>query len=160
VSCCGSIKLFLIIDQFTQQVIPWDCHTCHVISLCYLSIYLFTSTCARLPQNRLWSKNNFLIPFHESVLCLCNENVTMCNLELSRWLCIIKFSKATSHVKWLNGKVLQYPEDEDGDGLRNVGFFTIQPFDAAGSPRRFYYKNETRQPYCIRMLLELLCGIR
>jgi hypothetical protein len=34
---------------------------------------------------------------------------------------------------------LQYPEDEDGDGPRNVGFFTIQPLDAAGSPRRFCY---------------------
>jgi hypothetical protein len=33
---------------------------------------------------------------------------------------------------------LQYPEDEDGDGPRNVGYFAIQPFDAAGSPRRFY----------------------
>jgi hypothetical protein len=28
---------------------------------------------------------------------------------------------------------------EDGDGPRNVGFSAIQPLDAAGSPRRFYY---------------------
>jgi hypothetical protein len=35
---------------------------------------------------------------------------------------------------------LQYLEDEDGDGPQNVGFFAIQPFDAAGSPRRFYYR--------------------
>jgi hypothetical protein len=34
--------------------------------------------------------------------------------------------------------VLNYPEDEDRDGPRNVGFFAIQPFDAAGTPRRFY----------------------
>jgi hypothetical protein len=34
VSCCGSIKLFLIMDQSTQQFILWDCHTCHIISLC------------------------------------------------------------------------------------------------------------------------------
>jgi hypothetical protein len=34
---------------------------------------------------------------------------------------------------------LQYPEDEDRDGPRNVGFFAIQPLDVAGSPRRFYY---------------------
>jgi hypothetical protein len=34
---------------------------------------------------------------------------------------------------------LKHPEDEDGDGPRNVGFFAIQPFDAVGSLRRFYY---------------------
>jgi hypothetical protein len=34
---------------------------------------------------------------------------------------------------------LQYPEDEDGDGPQNVGFFAIQPLDAAVRPRRFYY---------------------
>jgi hypothetical protein len=33
----------------------------------------------------------------------------------------------------------QYSEDEDGDGPRNVCFFAIQPFDAGGSLRRFYY---------------------
>jgi hypothetical protein len=33
----------------------------------------------------------------------------------------------------------KYPEDEDGDGPRNVVFFAIQPLDAAGSPRKFYY---------------------
>jgi hypothetical protein len=32
---------------------------------------------------------------------------------------------------------LQYPEDEDRDGPRSVGFFAIQPFGAAGSPIRF-----------------------
>jgi hypothetical protein len=37
----------------------------------------------------------------------------------------------------------QYPEDEDGDGPRNVGFFAIEQFDAAGSPRRFYYMTIT-----------------
>jgi hypothetical protein len=36
-------------------------------------------------------------------------------------------------------KYFQYLEDEDGDGPQNVGFFAIQPSDAAGSPRRFYY---------------------
>jgi hypothetical protein len=30
-----------------------------------------------------------------------------------------------------------YPEDEGGP--QNVGFFAIQPFDAASSLRRFYY---------------------
>jgi hypothetical protein len=48
------------------------------------------------------------------------------DLQLSRRLCIIKSSQATSRVKWLNGE------------KTNVGFFTIQPFDADGSPRRFY----------------------
>jgi hypothetical protein len=67
---------------------------------------------------------------------------------------IMKSSRATSRVRWLNGEktnvsrtisegpsteVLKYPEDEDGDGPRNVGFFAIQPIDADGSPRRFYY---------------------
>jgi hypothetical protein len=74
---------------------------------------------------------------------------------------IIKSSRATICVKWLNGErtivsrkisvlVLGYPEDEDRDGPRNVPededtdgtqnyiFFTILPFDAAGSPRIFY----------------------
>jgi hypothetical protein len=35
--------------------------------------------------------------------------------------------------------VLKYPEDEDRDGPRNVGFFAIQPCDTAGNPSRFYY---------------------
>jgi hypothetical protein len=29
-------------------------------------------------------------------------------------------------------------EDEDRDGLRNVGFFTAQPFDPADSPRKLH----------------------
>jgi hypothetical protein len=53
------------------------------------------------------------------------------DLKLSQRLCIIKSSQGTS--------VLKYPEDEDRDGPRNVGFFAIQPFDAAGRPKRFYY---------------------
>jgi hypothetical protein len=53
---------------------------------------------------------------------------------------LIKSSRATSQVKCTSVQlVVQYPEDEDGDGPRNVSFFAIQPFDAAGSPRRFYY---------------------
>jgi len=54
-----------------------------------------------------------------------------------RRLSLIKFSRATSRVKWF--KCPQYSEDEDRDGLRNVGFFTFQPFDLAGSPRELYY---------------------
>jgi hypothetical protein len=51
---------------------------------------------------------------------------------------------------WLVGlQPLQYPEDDDGDGPRNVGFFAIQPLDAAGSPRRFYYtsRRESSRPH-------------
>jgi hypothetical protein len=33
----------------------------------------------------------------------------------------------------------KYPEDEDRDGLRNVGFFTAQPFDLADSPRELHH---------------------
>jgi hypothetical protein len=35
------------------------------------------------------------------------------------------------------------PEDEDGDGPRNVGLFMFKPLDAADSPRRFYNRCET-----------------
>jgi hypothetical protein len=35
----------------------------------------------------------------------------------------------------LSGKL---PDDEDRDGPPNVGFLTIQPPDAAASPRIFY----------------------
>jgi hypothetical protein len=68
---------------------------------------------------------------------------------------MMKFSRAISQVKWLSGEktnvsktisvlVLsslsdQYPEDEDRDGLRNVGFFTAQPFDLADSPRELHH---------------------
>jgi hypothetical protein len=32
-----------------------------------------------------------------------------------------------------------YPEDEDRDGLRNVGLLTAQPFDPADSPRELHH---------------------
>jgi hypothetical protein len=35
--------------------------------------------------------------------------------------------------------VRKYPEDEDRDGLRNVGLLTAQPFDPADSPRELYH---------------------
>jgi hypothetical protein len=66
-------------------------------------------------------------------------------------LSLIQFSRPTSRIKWSNDEKNQRFEDhlrpspqgaeeeEDGDGPRNVGFFAIQPRDAAGSPRRFYY---------------------
>jgi hypothetical protein len=67
----------------------------------------------------------------------------------------MKFSRTISRVKWLSGEktnvsktisVLiilsdQYPEDEDRDGLRNVGFFTAQPFDPAHSPRELHHSS-------------------
>jgi hypothetical protein len=37
---------------------------------------------------------------------------------------------------------LSSAEDEDRDGLRNVGFFTAQPFDLADSPRELYQLTE------------------
>jgi hypothetical protein len=40
-------------------------------------------------------------------------------------------------VEWPKNQ-LQYLEDEDGDGPQNIGFFTIQPFDADGCLRRLY----------------------
>jgi hypothetical protein len=59
---------------------------------------------------------------------------------------MMKFSRAISRVKWLSGEktsvsktisvlVFSHPEDEDRDGLRNVDFFTAQPFDPVDSPR-------------------------
>jgi hypothetical protein len=63
---------------------------------------------------------------------------------------MMKFSRAISGVKWLSGEktnvsktisviVLKVSEDEDRDGLRNVGFLTAQPFDPAGSPRELHH---------------------
>jgi hypothetical protein len=37
----------------------------------------------------------------------------------------------------------QYPEDEDTDGLRNVGLFTAQPFDPADSPRELHHVSKS-----------------
>jgi hypothetical protein len=48
-------------------------------------------------------------------------------------------ARAGMYMTWMGIQPLQYPEDEDGDGPRNVGFFAIQPFDTAGSLRRFFY---------------------
>jgi hypothetical protein len=50
----------------------------------------------------------------------------------------IMFSRAISRVKWLSGeKTISVLEDRDG--LRNVGFFTAQPFDPADSPRELHH---------------------
>jgi hypothetical protein len=40
-----------------------------------------------------------------------------------------------------NIKILLYTEDEDEDrdGLRNVGFLTTQPLDPADSPRKLHH---------------------
>jgi hypothetical protein len=60
----------------------------------------------------------------------------------------MKFSQTISQVKWLSREknnisktisVLVYPEDKDRDGLRNVGFFTAQPFDPADNLRKFHH---------------------
>jgi hypothetical protein len=66
---------------------------------------------------------------------------------------MMKFSQAISWVKWLSGektnisktisvlilRVLDTPEDEDRDGLQNIGFFTAQPFDPADNLREFHH---------------------
>jgi hypothetical protein len=64
---------------------------------------------------------------------------------------MMKFSRAISRVKWLSGEKKptfrrpylpchdKNPEDEDRDGLRNVGFFTAQSFDPADSPRKLHH---------------------
>jgi hypothetical protein len=31
------------------------------------------------------------------------------------------------------------PEDEDRDGIRNIGFFTLEPLAPADSPRELHY---------------------
>jgi hypothetical protein len=52
----------------------------------------------------------------------------------------MKFSRAISRVKWLSGeKTEKLPEDEDRDGLRNVGFFTAQPLDPIEGPRKLQH---------------------
>jgi hypothetical protein len=33
----------------------------------------------------------------------------------------------------------RYPEDEDRDGVQNVGLLTAQPFDPADSPRELHH---------------------
>jgi hypothetical protein len=54
-------------------------------------------------------------------------------------LFMMKFSRAISRVKWLCGEKNVSKTDEDRDGLRNVGFFTAQPFDPADSPRDLHH---------------------
>jgi hypothetical protein len=87
--------------------------------------------------------------------------ICLWNLQASSWKfwcvphtkcikCMTKSSRAISRVKWLSGEkkkkkrfedhlcprpIRPVPEDEDTDGLWNVGFFTVQPFDPAESPR-------------------------
>jgi hypothetical protein len=58
-----------------------------------------------------------------------------------------KFSRPISRVKGLSGgktnvsktSSVRVPEDEDRDGLRNVGFSTAYPFDPADSPRELHH---------------------
>jgi hypothetical protein len=58
------------------------------------------------------------------------------DLKLSRRQCVIKSSRATSRVKWL--------KYENTDVSRSISVLVLRvlkkPVDAAGSPRRFYYK--------------------
>jgi hypothetical protein len=73
---------------------------------------------------------------------------------------MMKFFRAISRVTCLSGEktnvsktisvlVLRvpqsdkYPEDEDRNGLRNVGLLTAQPFDPADSPRKLHHLNHS-----------------
>jgi hypothetical protein len=78
------------------------------------------------------------------------KNAWSWDLLLSQRLSMIKFSQAISRVKWLcsvkNNRLKSslssssgYYEDDDRDGLQNVGFFTAQPFDLANSPRELHH---------------------
>jgi hypothetical protein len=60
----------------------------------------------------------------------------------------------------------QYPEDEDRDGLRNVGFLTAQPFDPADSPRELHHTQSPGKQQislhselnCRKYFLNLICS--
>jgi len=66
------------------------------------------------------------------------EDHLLChNLNLSRLLNLVKFSRAGSCVVWLNGECTnvsgtvfflirdQFPDDEDRDGSQNIGVLDI-----------------------------------
>jgi hypothetical protein len=38
---------------------------------------------------------------------------------------------------WIRG--IQFSDDDDKDGSRNVGLLTVVPTDVAASPRKFYW---------------------
>jgi hypothetical protein len=68
----------------------------------------------------------------------------------------MKFSRAIRRVKWLNGEKTmwisyQHPEDEDRDGLRNVGFFTVQPLDLADRPRELHFTQSPGKQQILHM---------
>jgi hypothetical protein len=109
-----------------------------------------------LPYKQALKNNSFLLLYwrhqslhlllwlglHFKLNTLYNIKIVVYDLELSRRLCIIKSSRAISRVKWFKHEETNVsrsnPEDEDGDGPRNVGLLMCKPLDAAESPRRFY----------------------
>jgi hypothetical protein len=105
-----------------------------------------------------WKRTKFL---------LFVTGIAIYNLKLSRWLNVIKSSRAHSHVNWLQvetdvlwtisvpiSRVVMWldtpnillrvsslnPDDGDGDSSQNVGFY-LQPIDAAVCLRRFYWNS-------------------
>ena len=69
-------------------------------------------------------------------------------VKLSRRPNSVKYSRARSHIKWLNGGTnsalvirAHRPDDEDRVGTRNARLLAIQPPDAAACPRIFYYSS-------------------
>jgi hypothetical protein len=83
---------------------------------------------------------------------------------------MMKFSRAISQVKWLSGEQTNISktisvlvlgvlvcEDEDRDGLRNVGLLTAQPFYLADSPRELHH---TQSPGKQQISLHLVVSFR
>jgi uncharacterized Zn-finger protein len=59
----------------------------------------------------------------ESVVVLIHHDEILTTMLLSRRLSMMKFSQAISQV----------------NGLQNISFFTVQPFDLADSPRELHH---------------------
>ena len=53
--------------------------------------------------------------------------------------------RVTSYV-FVIRELTRFPHNENRDGLRNIGLLTIQPPDAAVSPRIFYWTLVSSEP--------------
>ena len=69
-------------------------------------------------------------------------------VKLSRRPNSVKYSRARSRIRWLNGGTdsalvirAHKTDDEDGDGTRNARLLAIHPPDAAACPKIFYYSS-------------------
>jgi hypothetical protein len=78
-----------------------------------------------------------------------NFSKKLCLIAFEQHFNMMKFSQAISQVKWLSGEKTNISKTIsvlvlrvlvwDRDGLRNVGFFTAQPFDPADNPRELHH---------------------